>query len=169
MISSKIHISRLLFFIVLQIIILNNIFLFQIATPYLYILPLLLLPLTINRQVSLIIGFLIGLVIDFFEGTGGVFAASTLIIAYLRPLYLSIAFGLAYEQMTIKFHEQSFTQKLVYASLMVITHHLFLYFIEAFSLNNIVMILEKTALSSILNIILIMIIFTFLSKNKKTV
>ena len=150
-------------------IILNNIFLFGIATPYLYILPLLLLPLNINRQLYIIIGFITGLTMDLFEGTGGVFAASTLIITYLRPLYLRIAFGLAYEQMTIKFHEETFLQKLAYASLMVVTHHLFLYSLEAFSLNNIIMILEKTAFSGILNIILIMMIFTFLDKNRKAV
>ena len=169
MISSRVHFARILFWIVLQIILLNNIFLFDIATPYLYILPLLLLPLNINRQLFLIIGFIIGLVIDLFEGTGGVFAASTLIIAYLRPFYLSVAFGLAYEQMTIKFHEETFMQKLAYASLMVITHHLSLYSLEAFSLNSIIMILEKTVFSGILNIILIMIIFYFLDKNRKNV
>jgi len=169
MISSRIHITRVVFWILLQIIILNNIFLFEAATPYLYILPIILLPLTINRQLFLFIGFFIGLIIDFFEGTGGVFAASTLFIAFLRPLYLRISFGLAYEQMTIKFHQESFLQKLAYASLMVLTHHIFLYTLEAFSLNNIIIILEKTIYSAILNVILIMLIFSFLAKNKKSV
>jgi len=166
MISSRVHIVRIIFWIFLQIIILNNIFLFDIATPYLYILPIILLPLNINRQLFFLISFIIGISIDFFEGTGGIFAASTLVIAYLRPFFLRISFGLAYEQMTIKFHEESFLQKLSYASLMVLTHHTTLYTLEAFSLNNLIMILEKTLYSGIFNVILIMLIFNLLAKNK---
>lgn len=167
MVSNRNHFFRFFFWIAVQIIILNNIFLFDLATPYLYIFPILLLPLNINRQLFLLIAFLTGLIIDFFEGTGGIFAAATLIIAYLRPLYLRISFGLAYEQMTIRFHEETFLQKLAYASLMVFTHHIFLYILDAFSLNDIIMILEKTIYSTILNVILLMMIFNFLAKNKK--
>jgi len=167
MVSNRNHFFRIFFWIVAQVVILNNIFLFDLATPYLYILPILLLPLNINRQLLLLVAFITGFIIDLFEGTGGIFAAATLIIAYLRPLFLRISFGLAYEQMTIRFHQESFLQKLAYASLMVFTHHMFLYSLDAFSLNDIIMILEKTIYSTILNIILLMTIFNFLAKNKK--
>lgn len=164
MISKRINFLSIAFWISIQILILNNIFLADIATPYLYIITIILSPLTINRQLFMVIAFLIGLVIDIFEATGGVFAASTLLIAYLRPVFLNICFGLAYEQMTIKFQKESFFQKLSYVSLMTITHHLALFSLEAFSLNNVLMIIEKTLFSSILGIFIMIIVIKLIEK-----
>jgi rod shape-determining protein MreD len=73
-----------LLLIILQVLLLNRINVFGIATPVLYIYFLLKLSIGRNQFYVIISGFLLGLIIDIFLNTPGVNAAATTIIATIR-------------------------------------------------------------------------------------
>lgn len=77
--------------IFLQVFVFNNIVFRHIgyAMPIIYIYPLLKLPITINRNILIFIGFFLGFIIDIFCDTLGVNAAVSTFIAYLRQPLIS--------------------------------------------------------------------------------
>jgi rod shape-determining protein MreD len=58
------------------------------VTPYLYVLALLMLPLSTPTWATLVIGFITGLALDFFSDTPGMHAGAGTVLAYARVLVL---------------------------------------------------------------------------------
>lgn len=82
---------RAAIFIVVQVYVLNKIpHLHRFVIPYLYFLFLLWLPFSITRLGLLIVGFLTGLVLDYFTMTPGLHTAACVLIAYARPFVINI-------------------------------------------------------------------------------
>ena len=77
----------LLFFILClaQVLVLNNIHLFDCATPLLYVYMVLMFRRNYPRWGILLWSFAFGLVIDIFSDTPGVAAASMTLIGFLQP------------------------------------------------------------------------------------
>src|SRR5258705_3250409 len=85
------NIIRFALFILVQVYLLNKIpFLHQFIAPYLYYLFILWLPFSISRMGLLVIGFITGIVLDFFMMTPGLHAAACVLIAYLRPFVINV-------------------------------------------------------------------------------
>lgn len=147
---------RFLGLLLLQVLVLNNINFLGYINPYLYILFILVFPFTGNKSLLIGLSFLLGLSIDFFSDSGGVHAAASVFIGYLRPFLLKFSFGVSYEYNAIKLSKVTFSERLIYISLMVILHHLVLFSLEIFSVSRILLILKSTLFSGIFSIILIL-------------
>lgn len=156
---------RFIALVLIQVMILDHIMLFDYINPYIYILYIIYLPINTNRAYTLILGFLLGISIDLFNNTGGIHAASTLFVAYIRPLLLRLSFGLSYDYNTLKLNESHFKDQFSYVILMVIIHHILMFSLMYFSTNYILEILKNTLFSSIFSCVVI-IIFLRLSQNK---
>jgi hypothetical protein len=122
--------------------------------PYPYILFVLVFPFNANRSLYLVIAFLTGLTIDMFANSGGMHAAASLFIAYIRPIALRLTFGVSYEYNAIKLPNVSFYERLIYISSLVFIHHLVLFSLEVFNITNIIYILKKTLFTGIFTSIL---------------
>ncbi len=81
----------MLVLVALQVLVFNHIHLFFFATPYIYFFPILTLPTSVSRNRLLWIGFIVGLLVDIFSNTLGMNAASTVLIAFLRPSILKLS------------------------------------------------------------------------------
>ena len=79
------NILRFIIVLLLQVFICSNIHLFGFATPALYLLALLLLPLELPKSVQYLIGFAAGFVVDMFTHTLGVNALACLVVMFVRP------------------------------------------------------------------------------------
>lgn len=90
--SNRIFISVLGFilFLMAQVLLLKNLVLFGSAFCFLYVLYILLLPVDLKIIPTLLIGFALGLSVDFFYDTMGIHTASILVIAFVRKQWLSI-------------------------------------------------------------------------------
>jgi len=152
------HIIKFVLLVLLQVLILDNFLLFGYINPYVYIIFILFLPTSINRSALLIIGFILGLCIDLFNDTGGVHAAATLIISFLRPFILRLSFGLSYDYNTLNISKADFKSQFLYISIMVGIHHLFLFSFEYFSSDLLIKIVKNTLLSFTLTEIFIIIL-----------
>lgn len=144
--------------VLMQVLILNQIQLGGFINPYIYILFIILLPLGTPRYLVLILGFLIGLTVDAFMNSLGIHAAATVFMAYLRPLVVR----------SVSSHEEDrneypgllqnkFKWFLSYASIMVVLHHLVLFYIEVFTFSDFFRTLYHVILSSLFSVFIIVL------------
>jgi len=150
-----INIFRFIMLVLLQVLILNHINFLGYVNPYLYILFILLYPLDGNKGLLIFLSFFIGLSIDIFGDSGGIHAASSVFIAYIRPMLLKFSFGVSYEYNMVKINKVPLIERLTYIASMVFLHHIILFSMEIFSFSHILLILKSTLFSSIFSIILI--------------
>jgi rod shape-determining protein MreD len=145
--------------VLLQVLIFNNILIARVITPFPYILFILLLPFYIPRALLLFLSFMLGLTVDGFTNTPGVHASACLIIGFLRPGILQmISSRETLESISApRVKNMSFQWFAGYASFLVIIHHLFLFFIEAFTFNGFLFTLIRIILSSVLSVGLILL------------
>ena len=158
---------RFVVLILIQVLILDHINFLGYINPYLYILFILLYPLTGNKTLLIFLGFILGLTIDMFGDSGGVHAAACVTIAYLRPLILKFSFGVSYEYNTVKIHRTDFSNRLIYVFMMVSIHHLILFLLEVFNIDHILLVLKNTLFSGIFSIVLILGSIVLFSRNVK--
>ncbi|RAV29758.1 rod shape-determining protein MreD [Sinomicrobium soli] len=155
---------RFIVLVLAQVLICNHIYLMGYISPYIYVLFILLYPLKDeNRAAFLLLSFLIGLSVDFFSDSGGINAAASLCIAYIRPVVLRFAFGSAYEYQTLKIKNTNFGQRFVYIFIMVLTHHFILFSLEIFSFTHLLTILEKALFSGAFTLLLCLIFIPLFS------
>lgn len=159
-----INIVRFISLLLLQVLVLNNINFLGYINPYLYIIFILIFPFTGNKSLLISLAFLLGLGVDFFSDSGGVHAAASVFIAYLRSFILKFSFGVSYEYNAIKLSKVTFSERLIYILIMVLLHHLVLFSLEIFSTSRILLILKSTLFSGIFSIFLILCSLVLFSK-----
>ncbi len=155
-----------LLLIILQVLLLNRINVFGIATPVLYIYFLLKLTIGRNQFYVIISGFLLGLIIDIFLNTPGVNAAATTIIATIRrPVIYLFYEKEIYDEFIpgINTATGSFVRFTIF---MVLTHLTLLFFIESFTLFNLLNTISRIISSSIISIILILALDSLIYRKK---
>lgn len=155
---------RFIILLAVQILIMNNIKLFGYSSPYIYIIFILGFPLNTNKNLLIILGFLLGLCMDIYSNTGGIHAGASVLIAYLRPTLLKLSFGVSFEHNNIKLIQAEFKQQMIYLVSMVFIHHLTLFTLENFSIKLFLQTLESTIVTSILSGILIYCIIIIFSR-----
>lgn len=161
------HIVRFIALVLIQALVLNHINFLGYINPYIYILFIILFPIKNNRILFIFLAFLLGLSIDLFSDSGGVHAAASVTIAYIRPVILKFSFGAIYEHQTIKFSNTEFGQRLTYFLIIILIHHLILFNLEIFNISKIILILKKSLFSSIFTLILCLLITILFSRKTK--
>ncbi|MCR8561657.1 rod shape-determining protein MreD [Mucilaginibacter sp. BJC16-A38] len=169
---SKTIIVNFLRFIVLvfiQVFLLKNIDLYNLSTPYFYILFILLLPFEVPNVLLFILAFILGLTIDAFYDTPGLHAAACVVLAFVRILFISITVqkdGFDNEpEPTLSI--MGVRWFLTYAVVLTFVHHFFLINLEAFSLSQIEFTISRILLSSLFTVFLILISGLLFFKRKE--
>lgn len=157
---------RFIFLILLQVMVLNNINLFGNLNPQLYILFILLYPFNSNQSVLLVLSFLLGLGVDFFENSGGINAAASLVIAAIRPWVLRFSFGVSYDYQTVKFSSTPVGARLSYVGVLILVHHFCLFLLEFFSFAHLLLILEKTIFTGLFTLVLVFLSLALFNRKK---
>ena len=159
-----INTTRFFLLILVQVLILNQINLFGYINPYLYILFIIIYPFTANKSLLIFLSFLLGLFIDFFSDSGGIHAAASVFIAFIRPVILKYSFGISYEYNTIKISSEDYLKQTIYVGSMVFLHHFILFALEIFNVNHFLLFLNSILFSSIFSIVIILCTITLFSK-----
>ncbi|TSD67771.1 rod shape-determining protein MreD [Inquilinus sp. KBS0705] len=154
-----INLVRFLVLVFLQVFLLKNISLYNLSTPYLYILFILLLPFETPNLLLFALAFILGLTIDAFYDTPGLHAASCVLLAFVRVLFISITVqkeGFDNEpEPTLSI--MGFRWFFTYALILTLCHHFFLFNVEVFRLSEIEYTLTRFLLSSIFTVFLMLI------------
>jgi rod shape-determining protein MreD len=133
----------------LQLLIFNNIEFSGYVNPFVYIMFILILPVSIPSWILLLLSFFTGFVIDLFSGTLGVHAFATVLAGFVRPwvLSLNVTAEAAEADMSPSSYRSGLRWFLVYTVTIVLVHHLALFFVELFSLRYFLHTLLRVLLS----------------------
>lgn len=140
---------RWLMYVLLHIFVARHLVLFDYAFCFIYVGAILFLPQEINLTGLLLIGFATGVTIDSFDNTLGLHAATSVFLAYLRPIIVRYQFAqkLSEGRLELSLKELGLPAFLSYTLILVSIHHLLLFFIEAGSLSLLPYTLLKIACS----------------------
>ena len=148
---------------------LKNITLYNLATPYLYILFIMLLPFDTPNVLLFILAFLMGLTIDAFYDTPGLHAAASVVLALVRILFISITVqkeGFDNEpEPTLSI--MGFRWFFTYALVLTLFHHFFLFNLEVFRISDIRYTLSRFVLSSLFTVFLMLVIGLLFFRRKE--
>ena len=152
------NIIRFIFFILVQVFILNTLHLHQFIIPYIYFLFILWLPFSISRYTLLIIGFITGLTLDYFSMQIGVHAAACTLIAYARPFIINIL--TVKETSEISYREPSplsmrWMPYLIYVFILTLLHHTYMTFLQWLQFGNFIDFLIKVFTTTVISMLLI--------------
>ena len=145
--------------VLLQALIFNNVLILRMISPFFYILFIILWPIDTPRALLLFLSFLLGLTVDIFTNTPGVHASACLLTGFLRPGVLQlISSRETLESVAApRVGNMGFQWFIGYTTFLVLIHHLFLFFIEAFTFEGFLITLLKVILSSVLSVVLIVL------------
>jgi rod shape-determining protein MreD len=146
------NIFRFFAVLLFQVLVMDNVMINGYMIPYIYLLFIILLPFETPRWVQLFSGFALGLAMDLFTGTAGIHTAATVLAAFIRPYLLGLlASRDGYEPDTFpRIHYYGFLWFLKYTILIVLIHHLALFYLEVFQLKFFFSTLLRVVLSTIL-------------------
>lgn len=130
--------SAILLFV--QAMILNHLLVFGYLAPILYLYPLLKLPFQTPRWIVVLLGALLGFLMDLFMNTPGLNLASATLVAYLRaPILLSLSEEEVMDEEHLhtkpSFHSLTILRHLGYLLLLALLHTTSLFLVEAFSVQ----------------------------------
>ena len=147
--------------ILLQAFLLNNINLFGFINPYFYLLFLINYRFDNNPTLLIIIGFIMGFLLDLLSQGAGGHTIAALTIAFLRPYIIRFSFGVNSDIPMGMVRGTSLSNRLLYLGLMVFIHHLILFIVIYFSLKSISIIFKYTFFTTIFSFILLWISYGF--------
>jgi len=166
--------NKVIFNIILALILIlsqglffNNINFLGSINPFVYIFFIAYFPLKNNRIFFIFCAFIFGLMIDFFSDTHAIHAAASLTIAYLRPYFLKLYFGMAYEHQVVKFNSIELKQNLFYLLSIILIHHLILFSMEIFDISKISLVIKNTFNTAIFTFITVYILFELIINRAK--
>jgi len=150
------QIGRYILVMLLQVLLLDHLQLWGACHPYVYILCLLMMPITLPHSVSMLIGAAVGLVMDIFCNSLGVHTAACILLMFIRP-YLIGAIVNDKDRLNeqISLRAIGMEALIKYVVIMVLIHHLTVFLLAAWSWAHIGFVLLETFVSSLITISLI--------------
>jgi rod shape-determining protein MreD len=151
-----------------QILLLNNIQLFGYMQPLIYIWFIILLPNSFPKWIVMILGFLMGFTMDVFSAQLGFHTATATLTATIKPMMLSW-FVNNFDNNTFRpsIAEMGFLSFLGFTSSIVFLHTTIYILIESFSFAEILNLLLRILISSLISLGLILISDALFIKERK--
>ncbi|HKJ06506.1 MAG TPA: rod shape-determining protein MreD, partial [Flavobacteriaceae bacterium] len=119
------NIIRFVFVVLLQILVVNQINFLGYINPMIYIVWIILYPLREKRFYIITLSFLLGLSIDFFSDTGGIHAAASAFIAYIRlPLLKAVLRKSEIDFILFNLRAISLGKAFIFIANITLIHHL---------------------------------------------
>ena len=150
-------------FVLLQVLVMNNIHLFGIVTPFIYLYVILKLPVDLSRSSAILVSFFLGLIIDIFSNTFGMHAAACSFIGFIRTPLLErfVDMRELHEGSVPSYKAFGYTKFMRYALIIIAIHHVTLFSIEAFSFFQPGTMIVRMFSSILLSTLLILVIEAF--------
>lgn len=132
------NIFRFAIVLLIQVFVLNNIYLHGFVVPVLYLYFVIKLPFDLQKTYVLLLAFLMGIVVDVCIGTPGINAAATVAVAFFRPFFIKIVLPAMSKDSVVapSITGMGFLNFTGYSSLLVIVHSFLLVILETFSFQD---------------------------------
>ena len=156
------HIERVIMFVVLllvQVLILNNIHLFQVATPLLYLFFVITFRRGMPKWIILTYSFLLGLLLDIFTNTPGLAAGTMTLIAVIQPYLLeTLTPRDSAENMRVSVSTMGFGKFVTFSAILVSIYCVVFFALEAFNFFEWQMWLLRAVSSALLTLLFVLAI-----------
>ncbi len=145
-----------LFLIFLQVLIFDRINLFGFMNPSIYIIVLIIHRYDLDQFNYIVVGFLLGFIMDILSQSAGSHSLSCVTISFLRPLINKFSLGPNYEDFSSPFSDGILiSNKVLYCFLITMIHQIILNAYSYFSWTHTFVILKLTIANSIFTFIVI--------------
>ena len=163
------NIIRFIVLVIMQVLVFDNIRFGNYIHPHVYVLFMMLLPFDTPKSSLLINGFLLGMAVDIFSGTPGLNAAATVFMAFVRPFIIGITTRKSdiEDKNAPTITEMGLKWFIIYGLLLLLLHNLVLFWLEAFSIKLLGMVLLETILSALISLLMIILIIYVFKPIKK--
>lgn len=153
-------------YVLIQVLILNDVLFFNYINPYFYLALIISWPIKNDKWILLIYAFFLGFFIDLFNGSLGFHSTATVFTAFVRSslIKITIPHNILSENDEIsqtKIGKKSF---ITYSFLVILLQHLIIFLLEHLSFN--LQILFKVIASSLVTLTLILILEIIKSSKK---
>lgn len=145
-----------------------NLSFYNLSTPFIYVLFILVLPFGIPNLLLFIIAFGTGLTLNSFYDTLGVHTTACVALAFVRILFISVSVNRdAFDEPEPSLGNMGFKWFSIYAILCIFVHHFVVFFLEAFKLSEFSYTLGRCVLSVIFTLFLVLLV-EFIFHNRKS-
>jgi rod shape-determining protein MreD len=153
--------------VLLQVLVLNRISFLGYGVPFAYIYFITKLPIGSNKNIVILLSFVLGLVIDIFCNTPGINAAAATLAGFVRRPAQGLFFMVDDYNGQIPGLSLMGAVFVKYAVFLTLIHHIVLLSIESFSYFNPEILLARIGLSTVLTSLLVFAFegFSFKKKN----
>ncbi len=154
--------------VAVQVLLLDNVNVNGFGTPLVYVGLIIVLPYGVPSSLKLLIGFLLGAVVDICSGCAGVHAAATTAAAmtYILSIdkFMPKEDKRLYELLTPSPQSIGWGMFIRFTLLLVTVHHTVLYAVEAMSLAHPLLLLMRIVLSGLATLSLFLLAQYYLSR-----
>ena len=153
-------------FVLMQVIVLNEILFFTYINPYLYLILIINWPLKAPKSFLLVYAFSLGFCIDLFGGSLGFHSTAAVFIAFIKPAIskITIPHNILGDTDEITLNKIGSKSFITFSFLIILIHNYILFVLEHFNFNF--QILGKIVASSLITLILVLILELFKSSEK---
>lgn len=142
----------------IQVLLIGNLHFMGMCHPYIYIICLMTMPITLSVPIELIIGAIVGFIMDLFLTTPGVHMAACTLLMYLRR---SMIPHLVFEpeRLTGSIDSSSLGMSgwLQYIAVLTLVHHAMIQILSAWSFHHIGWIILSIIISAFISLVLIIL------------
>lgn len=143
--------------VLVQVLFMDAIQFSGLVNPYFYVIFILLLPLYVPRYLQLLLGFMLGISIDVFSNTPGIHASATVFLAFLRPYIISTNVDEQDRGKIPSVMNMGTGWFMKYSAVLILLHHIFLFYIEMFTFSDFFNTLLRSVLSALFTFVLIVV------------
>jgi hypothetical protein len=154
------HLFQFFIFVALQIFLFQYLVLFNTAFCFIYVAFLLFLPIQLPPVILMLMGFTTGITIDTFYDTAGIHAGACVLLTYIRPYVLRFLTPRDdYDANdSVNVNLMGWRWFITYALILIVLHHLLLFFLELGGIKLVGFTLLKVLASSLFTFTVIVIL-----------
>ena len=150
------QLGRYVLVMLLQVLLFDQLQLWGACHPYIYVLCLMMMPITLPHSVDMVIGAGAGLIMDIFSNTLGVHMAACTLLMFIRPYLIGVIVNdkdRLNEQISLRaIGMEAFIK---YVVILVLIHHITIFSLAAWSWDHFGFVLLETIVSSFITITVI--------------
>jgi len=153
-------------YVLLQVLVLNEVLFYSYINPYLYLALIISWPIKTPKWRLLFYSFVLGLLVDILSGNLGFHSTATVFIAFIKPVIakITIPHNILAENDEITINKIGNKAFIIFSFLIIFIHNTTLFILEHLDFN--LNILIKILASSIVTLIVILILEIFKSSKK---
>lgn len=160
LISNIKSLARVALLILLQVVLFNELTLFDVARPFPYLLAIIYMPIRMQRWQGLLAAFFIGLLVDVFSYSYGFHTVACVFVFFIRDFFLHSILGVTEESTGVEPHMYSLGAStfILFSAGLVFVQHLVVVSLDIMSISQIVILILRSIVNTVFTLALVLII-----------